>query len=58
MNTDKTRLEAEIMGKIYRELLDNIAAAQFDVYRNRITVPKMRRLKIALRIWLDSKLKR
>ncbi len=49
---------AEIMGSIYRELLDNIAAAQFDVYRNRITVPKMRRLKIALRIWLDSKLKR
>lgn len=49
---------AEIMSTIYRELLDNIAAAQFDVYRNRITVPKMRRLKIALRIWLDSKLKR
>jgi len=49
---------AEIMGTIYRELLDNIAAAQFDVYRNRITVPKMRRLKIALRIWMDSKLKR
>ncbi|HJQ67961.1 MAG TPA: presqualene diphosphate synthase HpnD [Blastocatellia bacterium] len=49
---------AEIMGKIYRELLDNIAAAQFDVYRNRITVPKARRLKIALRTWLDSKFKR
>ena len=49
---------AEIMGAIYRELLDNIAAAQFDVYRNRITVPKTRRLKTALRIWLDSKLKR
>jgi 15-cis-phytoene synthase len=49
---------AEIMGAIYRELLDNIAAVQFDVYRNRISVPKMRRLKIALRIWLDSKLKR
>ena len=29
---------AEIMGTIYRELLDNIAAAQFDIYRNRITV--------------------
>jgi phytoene synthase len=49
---------AEIMGAVYRELLDNIAAAQFDIYRNRITVPKMRRLKIALQIWLDSKLKR
>lgn len=49
---------AEIMGAVYRELLDNIAAAQFDIYRNRITVPKMRRIKIALQIWLDSKLKR
>jgi phytoene synthase len=49
---------AEIMGAVYRELLDNIASAQFDVYRNRITVPKVRRLKIALKIFLDSKLKR
>lgn len=56
---DRTSMfAAEIMGAVYRELLDNIAAAQFDIYRNRITVPKMRRIKIALQIWLDSKLKR
>lgn len=49
---------AEIMGAIYRELLDQIGAVQFDVYRNRIAVTKSRRLKIALSVWLSSKLKR
>lgn len=49
---------AEIMSAIYRDLLDQIAAVQFDVFRNRITVSKSRRLKIALGIWLRSKLKR
>jgi len=49
---------AEIMGAIYRELLDQIPAVQFDVYRNRLSVPKMRRLQIAFGIWLKSKLKR
>jgi hypothetical protein len=33
-------------------------AAQFDVFRNRLTVPKKRRLKIALEIWFRSKLKK
>jgi phytoene synthase len=46
---------AEIMGAIYRELLDNIQAAQFDVYRNRISVAKMQRLKIALNIWFKTR---
>ena len=49
---------AEIMGTIYRELLDQIPLVQFDVYRNRLTVSKKRRLQIALGIWLRSKLKR
>jgi 15-cis-phytoene synthase len=49
---------AEIMGTIYRELLEQIPAVQFDVFRNRITVSKSRRLKIAFSIWLKSKLKR
>jgi 15-cis-phytoene synthase len=46
---------AEIMGAIYKELLGKIEDAQFDVYRNRITVSKMQRLKIALNIWLKSR---
>jgi phytoene synthase len=42
---------AETMGAIYHELLDKIAEVQFDVFRNRITIPKGRRLRIALAIW-------
>jgi phytoene synthase len=49
---------AEIMGTIYKELLDQMPAVQFDVYRNRLTVTKSRRLKIALGIWMRSKLKK
>jgi phytoene synthase len=49
---------AEIMGAIYRELLDQIPAVQFDVYRNRLSVSKFRRLQIAFGIWVKSKLKR
>ena len=49
---------AEIMSAIYREILDQIPAVQFDVYRNRLSVSKSRRLKVALSIWLKSKFKR
>jgi len=49
---------AEIMGAIYKELLDRMPAVQFDVFHNRLTVSKSRRLQIALRIWLKSKLKK
>lgn len=46
---------AEIMSAIYKELLDQIPAVGFDVFRNRLTVSKSRRLQIALRIWFKSK---
>jgi phytoene/squalene synthetase len=46
------------MGAIYKELLDCLSAVQFDVFRNRLTVPRFRKLKIALEIWLRSKLRR
>jgi len=49
---------AEIMSQIYSELLDSIAAVQFDVFRNRVTISKKRKMQIALAIWLKSKLKR
>jgi phytoene synthase len=48
-------LAAETMGAIYRELLDAIASVQFDVYRNRVTVPKKRRLQIAVSVWLKDR---
>jgi 15-cis-phytoene synthase len=46
---------AEIMGAIYHELLNKIPEVQFDVYRNRVSVSKLRRMKIALNIWLKSR---
>jgi phytoene synthase len=49
---------AEIMGAIYKELLDQIPAVQFDVLRNRLAVSKSRRLRIALSIWSKSKFKK
>jgi phytoene synthase len=49
---------AEIMGAIYRELLDQMPEVQFNVFHNRLTVSKGRRLQIALSIWLKSKLKK
>jgi 15-cis-phytoene synthase len=49
---------AEIMSQIYRELLDSIAGLQFDVFRNRVTISKKRKMRIALAVWLKSKLKR
>lgn len=49
---------AEIMGAIYREMLDQIPAVQFDVFHNRLAVSKSRRLRLAFSIWLKSKLQR
>jgi 15-cis-phytoene synthase len=49
---------AETMSTIYREMLDQIPAVKYDVYRNRLNVPKSRRMKIALRLWMKSRLKR
>ncbi|HWN97752.1 MAG TPA: presqualene diphosphate synthase HpnD [Blastocatellia bacterium] len=49
---------AEIMSAIYREMLDQLPDIQFDVFRNRVSVPKSRRLRLALEIWLRSRLKR
>jgi len=49
---------AEIMSAIYKELLDQIPAVQYDVFRNRLVVSKTRRLQIALNIWLRSKFKK
>lgn len=49
---------AEIMSTIYKELLDQMPSVQFNVFRNRLTVSKARRLQIALSIWFKAKLKK
>ena len=57
--TDRASMfAAEIMCAIYREMLDQMPDIQFDVFRNRVSVTKSRRLRIALEIWLRSRLKR
>lgn len=48
---------AEIMGAIYRELLELIVDAHYNVYRTRLSVPKKTRLKIAFKLWTSAKLK-
>ncbi len=46
---------AEIMGKIYHSLLIRIAAADYNVYQQRIRVPNSRKMAIALREWLGAR---
>jgi 15-cis-phytoene synthase len=49
---------AEIMATIYREIFEQMPAVQYDIFRNRLTVSKKRRMQIALGIWFRSKLKK
>ena len=49
---------AEIMKAIYQEILGKIREVRYDVYRNRITVPRSRRIRLALGIWFKNKIKR
>jgi len=47
---------AEIMGGIYFEILQRIERRNFDVFSERVRVPKLARARIALRIWAMSQL--
>jgi len=46
---------AEIMGRIYRETLDRIERAGYDVFSQRIRVPRARRIAIAGDTWLRTR---
>jgi phytoene synthase len=46
---------AEIMGRIYLALLDEIEARRFQVFGDRITVPTGRKVAIALRCWAAAR---
>ena len=46
---------AEIMGRIYRALLDEIDARGFRVFDQRITLPTSRKVAIALRCWAAAR---
>ena len=46
---------AEIMGRIYRETLDRIERAGYDVFSSRIRVPRARRIAIAADTWMRTR---
>jgi phytoene synthase len=46
---------AEIMGRIYRETLDRIERAGYDVFSQRIRVSKARRIAIAADTWVRTR---
>ncbi|HEX6164871.1 MAG TPA: presqualene diphosphate synthase HpnD [Vicinamibacterales bacterium] len=47
---------AEIMGAIYFEILNRIERRGYDVFSERVRVPKLQRARIALQIWALSQL--
>lgn len=50
----RSLLAAEIMGAIYQEILRRIEGRGYDVFGERIRVPRPRRAMIALRLWLSE----
>jgi phytoene synthase len=54
----RSLVAAEIMGGIYRALLEEIQARRFHVFGARITLPVRRKVAIALRRWAAGRLRR
>ena len=52
----RSLVAAEIMGRIYRALLQQIETREFRVFGERITVPARRKVAIALRCWTVARL--
>jgi phytoene synthase len=51
----RSLVPAEIMGRIYLALLDEIEARRFRVFGERVTVPVAKKLAIALRCWVAAR---
>jgi 15-cis-phytoene synthase len=51
----RSLVAAEIMGRIYRALLDEIESRGFRVFEERVTLPTGRKLAIALRCWASAR---
>ena len=54
----RSLVPAEIMGRIYRALLDEIERRRFQVFGERVTLPARRKVAIALRCWAGARLGR
>ena len=52
----RSLVAAEIMGRIYRALLEEIETREFHVLGDRITLPARRKVGIALRCWTAARL--
>jgi phytoene synthase len=52
----RSLVPAEIMGRIYYALLDEIEARRFRVFDKRVTLPARRKAAIALRCWAGARL--
>ena len=52
----RSLVPAEIMGRIYLALLEEIEARRFQVFGDRITVPTTRKVAIAFRCWASARL--
>jgi phytoene synthase len=52
----RSLVPAEIMGRIYRALLEEIAARRFRVFEDRVTLPARRKAAIALKCWAGARL--
>src|SRR5262249_54695757 len=50
----RSLVAAEIMGAIYFEILQRIESRGYDVFSERIRVPRPQRARMALKIWLGS----
>jgi phytoene synthase len=51
----KAFVAAEIMGRVYREILDRIERVGYDVFSERIRVPRSRRALLAADTWLRTR---
>ena len=54
----RTLVPAEIMGRIYYALLEEIEARRFRVFDERVTLPARRKAAIALRCWAGARVAR
>jgi phytoene synthase len=52
----KTLFAAEIMGRIYFRILERIEARNFDVWKERVAVPRLQKGLIALSVWSRHKM--
>ena len=51
----RSLVPAEIMGRIYLALLEEIEARRFQVFGERVTVPTSRKVAIAFRCWAAAR---